>query len=58
MMFNNFWPLYITLTFDHNNSCYHLFTMVDKNAFDFNNFNFGIKCAFKKKNQNFSNSVK
>ena len=33
-------------------------TMVDKNTFNFNKCNFGIRSGFKKKTQNFSNYVK
>ena len=32
--------------------------MVDNNAFDFDNCNFGITSAFKKKNHSFSDPVK
>ena len=33
-------------------------TIVDIDTFSFNKCNFGIKSGFKKKTQNFSNSVK
>ena len=59
MVPNIFRPLYVTLTFAHNNHCFTtiIFIILDNNAFGFNKCNFGIISGFKKKAHNFSNSV-
>ena len=48
------WTLYVTLTFALVTMVIIILTTVDNNAFDFK-CNFGIRSAFKKKTQRFSN---
>ena len=56
MVSNIFRPMYFTLSFAHNNHCYHIIgTMIERvnNAFGFSKCNFGIRSGFKNKKPKF-----